>query len=245
MLQQVDERRCQILVAQQSGQPHRCYHADRHRLTVGEVGVIAQLFRRVADGVAKVQYHAKSGVVLVDGNYIALDLYALVNDIFNIRLVVRLRNHRQDFPVGNVAVLDDFGHAVRKCAVRQGSEHVRVDEDEPRLIERADEVFALGQINAGLAADRGIHLREQRGRDLAQRHTAQEGRRRKAGDVADNTAAERDDQILAGHAGGQQIMVNTFDRGKLLVLLTGGNDRVRHRQGELLFQLLEIQRRYR
>ena len=40
-------------------------------------------------------------------------------------------------------------------------------------------------------------------------------------------------------------MVNAFDRGKLLVLLTGGNDRVRHRQGELLFQLFEIQRRYR
>lgn len=61
----------------------------------------------------------------------------------------------------------------------------------------------------------------------------------------DNTAAERDDEVLAGHACGQQIMVNAFDRGKLLVLLTGGNDCVRHRQGELAFQLLEIQRRHR
>lgn len=68
---------------------------------------------------------------------------------------------------------------------------------------------------------------------------------RKAGDVADNTAAERDDQILASHAGGQQIVVDALDRCELLVLLTGGDDRVRHRQGELLFQLLEIQRRYR
>ena len=40
-------------------------------------------------------------------------------------------------------------------------------------------------------------------------------------------------------------MVNALNRGKLLVLLTGGNDRVRHRQGELLFQLLKIQRRHR
>ena len=212
---------------------------------MGEVGVVAQFFCRVADGVAEVQYHAQSGVVLVDDNYIALDLNALVNDILNVGLVVRLRNHRQDFPVGNVAVLNDLGHAVRKGAVRQGSEHVRVDEHEPRLIERADEVFALGQINAGLAANRGIHLREQRGRDLAQRHTAQEGRRGKAGDVADNTAAERDDQVFARHVCRQQIMVNALNRGKLLVLLTGGNDRVRHRQGELLFQLLKIQRRHR
>ena len=228
MLQNVDERRGQILVAQQGREAHRGHHADGDGLTVGEVGVVSELRCCMADGVAEVQDHAKSGVVLVDGNYIALDLHALVNDILNVGLVVRLRNHRQDFTVGNVAVLDDLGHAVRKGAVRQGSEHVRVDEHEPRLIERADEVFALRQINAGLAADRGIHLREQRGRDLAQRHATQEGRRGKAGDIADNTAAERDDQILAGHAGGQQIMVNAFDRGKLLVLLTGGNDRVRH-----------------
>ena len=137
-----------------------------------------------------------------------------------------------------------IGDIIYEC-VKIKRDVVAIDEHEPRLIERADEVFALGQINTGLAADRGIHLREQRGRNLAQRHTAQEGRRGKAGDVADNTAAERDNQILAGHAGGQQIMVNAFDRGKLLVLLTGGNDRVRHRQGELLFQLFEIQRRYR
>ena len=77
-------------------------------------------FCRVADGVAKVQYHAKSGVVLVDGDNIALDLHALVDDILNVGLVVRLRNHRQDFLVGNVAVLNDLGHAVRKGAVRQG-----------------------------------------------------------------------------------------------------------------------------
>ena len=73
----------------------------------------------MADGVTEIEDHAKSGVVLVDGNYIAFDLNALVNDILNVGLVVRLRNHRQDFPVGNVAVLNDLGHAVRKGAVRQ------------------------------------------------------------------------------------------------------------------------------
>ena len=194
---------------------------------------------------AEVEDHAQTGVVLVNRNDIALNFNALVNDILNVGLVVRLSDHRQNFLVGNIAVLDDLGHAVGKGAVRQGSEHVRVDEHQPRLVECADEVFALGQINAGLAADRGIHLREQRGRNLAQRYAAQEGRGRKAGNVADNTAAERDNQVLAGHACRQQIVVNALDRGELLVLLTGGNDRVRHRQGELAFQLLEIQRRYR
>ena len=48
-----------------------------------QVGVVAQFFCRVADGVAEVQYHAQTGVVLVDGNYIAFDLNALVNDILN------------------------------------------------------------------------------------------------------------------------------------------------------------------
>ena len=35
-----------------------------------------------------------------------------------------------------------------------------------RLPERADEVLALGQVDAGLAADGGVDLAEQRGRRL-------------------------------------------------------------------------------
>ena len=80
--------------------------------------------------------------------------------------------------------------------------------------------------------------------DLAQRHAAQEGRRGKAGDVADNTAAERDDQILAGHAGGQQIMVNASTVESCLCSSPAGMT-VCVTGRENCFPAFEIQRRYR
>ena len=54
---------------------------------------------------------------------------------------------------------------------RSGSvrEHLRVDQHGERLMKRADQVLAAHQVHAGLAADRRVHLREQRGRDLDDR----------------------------------------------------------------------------
>ena len=65
------------------------------------------------------------------------------------------------------------------------------------LVERTDEVLALGEVDAGLAADRGVDHREQRRRDLHDVDAAVVHRRREARGVADDTAAERDDRIRA------------------------------------------------
>ena len=53
-----------------------------------------------------------------------------------------------------------------QLAVRQGREHIGIGDDRARLIKGADEILAAGMIDAGLAADRGVHLREQRRRHL-------------------------------------------------------------------------------
>ena len=61
-----------------------------------------------------------------------------------------------------------------------------------RLVERADQVLAARVIDAGLAADRGIDLREQRRRHLHEVDAALVAGGREPGHVADHAAAERD-----------------------------------------------------
>ena len=48
------------------------------------------------------------------------------------------------------------------------------------------------RVHAGLAADRAVDLRQQRGRHLHERQAAQRGRRGEAGEIADHAAAQRD-----------------------------------------------------
>src|SRR5690606_28136140 len=71
------------------------------------------------------------------------------------------------------------------------------------LVESADEVFAVARIDAGLAADRGIDLGEERGGDLDETHAAPGDGRRKAREVADHAAAKGDEDIVAFQPGGE------------------------------------------
>ena len=63
--------------------------------------------------------------------------------------------------------------------------------DGRRLVERPDEVLALGQVDAGLAADRRVDLGDERRRDVDQRHAAEPGGREEPGRVAKRPAADR------------------------------------------------------
>ena len=47
---------------------------------------MSELLRRVADRMAEVQNHAQAGIVLIDGDHVALDLDALVDDVPDARL---------------------------------------------------------------------------------------------------------------------------------------------------------------
>ena len=73
-------------------------------------------------------------------------------------------------------------------------------------MEGADEILAAGMIDRRLAADRGIHLREQRRRHLHEVHAALVAGRDKAGQVADHAAAERQDRAVAREAVGDQYV---------------------------------------
>ena len=187
------------------------HHADGNGLTVCQFGKMSDFFRAVTDGVTKVQNHAQTGVMLVLLDNIALDAHAFVDNMLHIALKVRLSNHVQNVRIGNAAIFNHFRHTIVEDAFRQGSENVGVDDDQLRLIKRADQIFALRQIDAGFSADRRIHLCKQRSRNLAHMNAAQIGCCGKAGDIADHTAAQCDDQIRTGQFRFAQIRIDTCD----------------------------------
>ena len=72
----------------------------------------------------------------------------------------------------------------------------------------ADQVLAERVVDADLAADRAVHLRQQRRRHVHERDAAQEGRGGKARGVADDAAADGDDGAAAIGAGANQRFVD-------------------------------------
>ena len=117
------------------------------------------------------------------------------------------------------AVFDDFGHAGGELAWRQGGEGGGVDEHGLRLVEGADEVFALRVVDAGFAAHRGIDLRQQGGRDLQAGDTALVGGGGETRDVAGDAAAEGDDEAVAVVAGGNKGIEDLCVAGEVFVRL--------------------------
>ena len=72
----------------------------------------------------------------------------------------------------------------------------------------------MPRIDPRLPADGGIDLRQQRRRDLDEAHAAPDARGRKACEITDDAAAERDDEVIALHFGGDDIVA---ERGELRI----------------------------
>ena len=89
-------------------------------------------------------------------------------------------------------------------------------------MERADQILAVGGIDRGLAADRGIDLCQQRGRHLHVIETAPHRRRGKAGEIADDAAAERDHEIAAFDARGNDRFTDFFEHAESSSTLSPG-----------------------
>ena len=122
----------------------------------------------------------------------------------------RLRDH---------AVLDHFVQAGAEFAARQCFEHHRIGHHQARRVKRADQVLAERVVDAGLAADRAVHLREQRSRHVHHRNAAQVGGRGKADDIADHAAADGDDHRRAIRLGLDQRIEHARHGVEVLVAL--------------------------
>ena len=79
------------------------------------------------------------------------------------------------------------------------------------------------RLTRGLAADGGIHLRENGGGNLHQVDAAHVERCHQAGDVADHAASEGDDDGIPVRAQTAQLLGQFFYRGQLFVAFAIGH----------------------
>ena len=91
---------------------------------------------------------------------------------------------------------------------------VDIGQHQARLVEGADQVLAPRRIDRRLAADRGIHLRQQGRRNLNEVDAAHVERRRQAGQVAHDTAAQGHDHVLAVQPGLKQPVQHELQLGE-------------------------------
>ena len=153
----------------------------------------------MAHGVSEVEEHALAGVEFVAVHHARLDLDAALDDGAQRLGVAGVPGEGLEVGeksgVRDAAVFDDLGHAFGEAGRWQGLEHERIDDDDGGLVERPGEVLAERQVDARLAADRGVDLGEQGGRDLDDGAAAQVCGGGEAREVADDAAAERDDEV--------------------------------------------------
>ena len=130
----------------------------------------------------------------------------------------------EEIGVAEQAVFDQLGVAGAEFALRQCVEQRGVGQYQDRLVEGADQILAVGGIDRGLAADGRIHIRQQRGRDLHVIEPAPHHRRHEAGEIADHAAAERNRQIAALDARGDDRLADLLEDAIALRGFAGGND---------------------
>ena len=126
----------------------------------------------MAEGVAQVEQRAPSRFPLVLGDDRRLGAAAEGDRVAKRRriarenaLAVRLQP-LEERTVAQQPVLDDLGVTGAHLSRVQRLQSLDVRQHQARLVEQADQVLALRRVDAGLAAHRAIHLRQQGRRHL-------------------------------------------------------------------------------
>src|SRR5919106_1648440 len=185
------------------GQSRGERHPDRDRLAVRASGERIEALQRMAERVAVVQDETPSRVafVLADDGGLGPDAprdqrFEHRRPAFQHCCGIALK-HLQQLDVERQRVLGHLGEAGAVLAIPEGRERGDVGEHGDGLVERADEVLPLRQIDRGFAPHRRVDLRRERRRHLEEGNPPHVGRRDEARKVADGTAAERDDEVVA------------------------------------------------
>ena len=87
-----------------------------------------------------------------------------------------------------------LGEAGAVLLARQSAKGVEIAEHEARLMKGADQILPGLQVHAHFAANGAVHLGEERGRHLHERHAPQISRGDKPRQIAHHAAAERDNK---------------------------------------------------
>ena len=171
------------------GEPERGPQPERDGVTVRDGGVRRARLQRMREGVAEVERDTDGTIVRIAHAHGGLVRSAAAHNLRVGQLPETLAREQ--------AGLDDFGQATRALVGGQGLEQHGVDDGARGPVERADEVLRRRQVDAGLAADRRVHLTHERRRHGDPREAAQVRGGREAGDVGGTAAAERDERSPA------------------------------------------------
>ena len=190
----------------------RQHHAESHRLAVKQAVGKARLgLQRVAESVAEVEHGARaSGFALVLGDDPRLGPDAFGDGVFLGSMVAFedfLAVALAPFEERRIAehpVLDYLGVPGTHFARGQGGERVEIGQHQRGLVERADQVLARIGVDRGLATDRAVDLSEQGRRHLDEAAAALEDRRGETGEIADHSAAQRENMVAAFDFLGEQ-----------------------------------------
>ena len=112
------------------------------------------------------------------------------------RVPVGFERHEQRL-VAERRHLHDLAHRGPALSLGEGTEGGDVDDDGRGLVEGAEQVLALGKVDAGLAADGRVDLGDERGRDLDPGHAPQVRGGEEARRIAERAAADRDERVAS------------------------------------------------
>src|SRR5262249_51061801 len=193
-------------------------HADRHCLAMQQtLRVSGRRFERMAEGVAEVKQRAFAAFALVVRHCDRLGAATRCD-----RMLAGRAAGENVAPVGfqpgeeagvvDEAVFDDLGVAGTEFPYGKRVEQRRVGDDQDGLVESANLILSVSRVDAGLTADRGVDLRQQRGRHLHDRKTAAYDRCGKSRAVAHQAAAGRHPRVTALEGGGEQLLAHVFEQ---------------------------------
>ena len=134
------------------------HHTSRHALAVG-IAAAAQCLHGVAEGMAEIQQPTGAFVPLILRHQRRLAGKAPADDPGPVRLL--LLQPGQQLLISDAAVFDDLGHAAGQLTPGQGGEADGIRQYHTGLVEAAQQVFPLRQIQPRFAAYGAVHLRQQ------------------------------------------------------------------------------------
>src|SRR5467141_834006 len=134
-------------------------HANRHRFAVQHF-VLRRRFDRMSHGVTEIQNCTLAFFTLILGDDRGLDFYRAPHDslerggVFREDRRVFALEKREILRVRDRAVLHGFGEPRRQLYARQRGEQLRIGDDDTWLMERTEQVFPGGHVDARLSANR-------------------------------------------------------------------------------------------
>ena len=215
--------------------------ADRHALAVQQaVGIAGRRLQRMAEGMPEVEQRAVALLGLVARDDLGLHLAGAAHRVQPRRRVAGLERRRRSPRARRRRPRRRAGRTSPPRRSRRGSRAAgsvsrsAVSASTSRGWWKAPIRFLpWRRVDPGLAADRAVDLGEQRRRDLHEADAAAQHGRGEAGEVADDPAAEGDDEVVAADLLGDQPLDRLLEPGPALGRLPGLE--LEHRRGDAGF----------